>query len=126
VNSRTWLCIGAVAAAAPGVLRDVSVIFWKGGRLATTRIDDRFGDLAGRLPRGERIGFVTDVPGDGAGRRYLDALYALAPAMVLPGPDARLVVADVADPGAVARICARWQLRLVAQAAPGVALLERE
>jgi hypothetical protein len=114
----------ALAAAVPGLGRDLSVFFWKAGELRTTRSEDRFVGLA--LPPGERVGFVTDVPGADATRRYYEALYAFAPAVLLPGPDARLVLADVREPESISRICAQWKLRVVARGTPGVALLERE
>lgn len=115
----------AIAVSLSGVLWDLSFVLWK-GRLRTFRIDDRFGDLASRLAPGERVGFVTDVPGALGGRRYFDAEYALAPAVVLIDPDHRLVVADLGDPAALGPICARLRLRVVVRPSPGVALLERE
>jgi len=121
---RLWVLVLAVAAA--GVLRDVSVVFWKPGPLWTFRIDDRFSGLAGRLPPGERLGFVTDVQGDAAGSRYFDALYALSPRLLETGADHRLVVADLQDPAGLGALCSRRRLRVVARGGPGVALLEQE
>lgn len=116
----------AAVAAVPGVARDISVYFWKAGPLRTTRSADRFAGLT--LPPGAKAGFLADADakaGDAA-RRYYEALYAFAPSVLLPGAGARLVVADVADPTEIGRLCARYRLHVVARAAPGVALLERD
>jgi hypothetical protein len=121
---RLYILIAAVSAV--GVGRDLSVYFWKAGRLQTSRIDDRFAPLVPRLPPRERLGFMTDAPGDMAGSRWFDALYALAPRVLEPGPEPRLVVADLQDPAALDSLCARWRLRVVARGGPGVALLEHE
>lgn len=123
-DKQAWVWLAAALVAVPGVLRDVSVYFWKAGRLATTRPTDRFAGLA--VPAGERLGFMTDVAAGDADRRYYETLYALAPAIVVRGPDERLVVADVRDPAAIAEICARWKLHVAAKASPGTALLERD
>jgi hypothetical protein len=120
------MAAAALAVAAPGLLRAVSVYYWKAGPLHTVRIDDRFAGLAAALGPAEKAGFVTDVPAELAARRYYDALYALAPRILLAGPDARRVVADVQDPAQIERICAAWRLHVVARASPGVALLERD
>lgn len=112
----------AALLAAPGVLRDVSVYFWKAGPLPAVRAPDRFAGLS--LP--EKAGFLTDATGGLADRRYYEALYAVAPQILLHGPGARLVLADVSDPAAIDRLCARWKLRVVRRLSPGVALLERE
>ncbi len=119
---RALVCLLALAVAAPGILRDVSVYFWKAGPLVTTRSEDRFRGL--RVP--ERAGFLTDAAGAAATRRYYEALHALAPAVLLQGPEGRAVVADVEDPASIGRICAEWKLRVVQRASPGTALLERE
>ena len=121
-RARLWLL--ALVLAVPGLLRDVSVFFWKAGPLRTTRVDDRYAGLI--LPAGERAGFLTDVAGGDAQRRYYEALYALAPNLLLQGPDARLVVADVQDPGQIEAICARWRLHVVRRASLGTALLEKD
>ena len=126
MKSRAWLAVAAVVVAVPGVLRDVSVVFWKQGRLATHRIDDRFAGIAGGLPQGEPIGFVTDVTGEASGRRYFDALYALAPHPIVEASSARFVVADLADPDHLEGIHSRLGLRVVAHGSPGVALLVRD
>src|SRR5437773_12541295 len=102
-RARLWLL--ALVLAAPGLLRDVSVFFWKAGPLRTTRVDDRYGGLT--LPAGERAGFLTDVAGGDAQRRYYQALYALAPNVLLQGPDAGLVVADGPDPAQAEAVRAR-------------------
>jgi hypothetical protein len=101
------------------------VIFWNQGPLRTSRIDDRFIGVV--LPRGARAGFLTDVPthGDWA-RYYLDAAYALAPNLLLPGDGERLVVANLRDPAQLESVCSRWRLRVVARGGSGVALLEHE
>lgn len=124
MNPRTFIAAAAVLVAAPGVLRDVSVYFWKAGPLRTTRSEDRFAGIV--LPPGARAGFLTDAAGEGAVRRYYEALYALAPHVLLRGPDQKLVLADVQDPAEIDRICAQWRLHVVVQGAPGVALLERD
>jgi len=126
VKSRAWLAAAAVVVAVPGVLRDVSVIFWKQGRLATSRIDDRFAGIEGRLPPDETIGFLTDTSGEEVGRRYFHALYALAPHLILEGASARYVLADLAEPMQMTALCERWRLHVVVRGAPGVALLERD
>jgi hypothetical protein len=123
VTGRHWIAIVAFAVAVPGVLRDVSVYFWTAGPLATTRADDRFAGLS--LPD-ERAGFFTDASGGAADRRYYEALYALAPWVLLPRTDLRLVVADVEHPASIERLCAERRLHVVKRASPGVALLERE
>ena len=123
-GSDTLVALLALAAAVPGLGRDLSVFFWKAGELRTTRSEDRFAGLT--LPSGGQVGFVTDVPGAEATRRYYEALYAFTPAVLLPGPDALIVLADVRDPSSIERICAQWKLRVVARGTPGVALLERE
>ena len=112
----------ALAAAVPGLGRDISVFFWKAGELRTTRSEDRFGGLV--LRSDKPIGFVTDMPGDEATRRYYEALYKFAPLVLLPGPDAQTVLADVKDPASIDEICVRWNLRVSIRAAPGVAVLE--
>jgi hypothetical protein len=121
---RPWGWLLVLAVAAPGVARDISVYFWKAGPLATTRSEDRFSGLS--LPAGEKGGFLTDAAGGAATRRYFEALHALAPAILLTGPEARLVVADVEDPASIGRICAQWKLHVVQRAGPGTALLERD
>ena len=125
MRSRSWLALAAFVVAVPGILRDVSVVFWKQGRLVTSRTGSRFEWIAGRVPPEERLGFLTDEPSDPSGR-YFDALYALAPRILSPGAGHRHVVADVSDPAQVEALAARWGLRVVARGAPGVALLERE
>jgi hypothetical protein len=124
-RSTAWFWV-LVAVASAGILRDVSVYFWKPGALRTLRIDDRFAPLLTQLPAGERLGFVTDAPGDLAGSHYFDVLYALAPRAVDPGPDARLIVADLQDAAALPKVCARFGLRVVARGGAGAALLEHE
>jgi hypothetical protein len=124
-RSTAWFWVLAAVSAA-GLLRDVSVYFWKAGPLRTLRIDDRFAPILKRLPAGERLGFVTDAPGDLAGSHYFDVLYALSPRIVEPGPDARLIVADLADPAALPEVCTRFGLRVVARGGVGTALLEHE
>jgi hypothetical protein len=126
VKSRVWLAVGALLVAAPGVLRDVSVVHWKQGKLATSRIEDGFRGIAERLPGGERIGFITDAAGDASGRRYFDALYALAPCPIVVGDSPRFIVVDLEDPGRLDAIVARGHLTVVAHGAPGVALVERD
>lgn len=108
--------------ALPGVLRDVSVYFWKAGPLPAVRARDRFAGLS--LP--EKAGFFTDVAGGLGERRYYEALYALAPQVLLRGTSPRLLLADVEDPAAIDQLCARGKLRVVRRVSPGVALLERE
>jgi hypothetical protein len=125
VKSRAWLAICAFAVAAPGVLRDVSVVYWKQGKLTTSRLDDRFSGIAERMPAAERAGFITDAAGEASGRRYFDALYALAPRPILQGQGPRRVVIDLEDPAHLDAILAAGNLRLIAQGAPGVALAER-
>ena len=114
----------ALAAAVPGLGRDISVFFWKAGELRTTRSEDRFTGLS--LPAGERVGFLTDVAGGDATRRYYEALHAFAPAVLLPGPDERVVVADVRDPASLERICAQWKLKILTRGPGGAVLLEHE
>lgn len=118
------LALIALAVAVPGLGRDISVFFWKAGELRTTRSDDRFAGLS--LPAGERAGFLTDVAGADATRRYYEALHAFAPAVLLPGPDERLVVADLRDPENLQRICAQWKLRVARRGLGGAVLLEHE
>jgi hypothetical protein len=130
MNRRVWkrsdtlIALVALAAAVPGVARDISVFFWKAGELRTTRSEDRFAGLS--LPPGERPGFVTDASGGDATRRYYEALYAFAPRILVQSPEARWVVADVQDPGQLARLCAERKMHVVARASPGVALLEAD
>ena len=112
----------AALLAVPGVLRDASVYFWKAGPLPSVRAPDRFAGLS--LP--EAAGFLTDAEGGLAARRYYEALYAVAPQILRPGPGARLSLADVTDPAAIDRLCARFRLRVVRRVNPGVALLEKE
>jgi hypothetical protein len=123
-GSDTLVALLVLAAAAAGLGRDISVFYWKAGKLVTTRSEDRFGGLV--LAGSERIGFVTDVPGAEATRRYYEALHRFAPTVILPGPDARSVLADVADPASIERICAQWKMRVALRPSAGVALLERE
>ena len=125
MKSRICLAIGTVLVALPGVLRDVSVVFWKQGRLATSRIEDRFGGIADRMPERERAGFITDAAEPAAGRRYFDALYALAPRPIVQGEAQRFIVVDLEDPGGLQAILARGNLHVIAQGAPGVVLAER-
>ena len=125
MKSREWVATVAVLAAVPGVLRDTSVVFWKQGSLVTTHLDERFAGILEKLPPAERVGFITD-DNDPASARYFDALYALSPHLVFRGPDARYVVADVADPRQVEAIASRWGLRVVVRPSPGVALLEQQ
>lgn len=112
----------AALLAVPGVLRDVSVYFWKAGPLPSVRAPDRFAGLS--LP--EKAGFLTDAEGGLADRRYYEALYAVAPQILLHGPGPRLILADAADPAAIDQLCVRWKLRVVRRVSAGVALLERE
>ena len=114
--------LALVQVALAGVLRDVSVYFWKAGPLPSVRATDRFAGFS--MP--EKAGFLTDVAGGPGERRYYEALYAVAPQILLHGPGPRLVLADVADPAAIDQLCARWKLRVVRRVSPGVALLERE
>src|SRR5947209_14646509 len=110
-GSDTLVAIVALCAAVPGLARDISVFFWKAGELRTSRSEDRFAGLS--LPAGERVGFLTDVAGGDATRRYYEALHAFAPSVLLPGPDERVVLADVRDPASLERICGQWRLRVV-------------
>jgi hypothetical protein len=119
------LSLLAIAIAAAGVLRDVSVFFWKAGPLQVTRIDDRFAPLLSQLGPKERLGFLTDAPGALAGSRQLDAQYALAPRVVVEGPDESRIVVDVVDPRVIDELCSKWKLRVAARGGPGVALLVR-
>jgi hypothetical protein len=121
VNARVWIAGVALAVAVPGVLRDASVVFWKGGPLTTTRAGARFDGLS--LPTGERVGFVTEVEASSA--RYYEALYALAPRVLQVGAGPRLVVADVEDAASIERFCAANRLHVVQRPSPKVALLER-
>jgi len=123
VNGRNWIAAAALLVALPGVLRDVSVYFWKAGPLVSTSADDRFAGLS--LPD-ERSGFFTDAVGGWADRRYYEAAYALAPRVLLPRADLRLVVADVERPASIERLCAERRLHVVKRASPGVALLEKD
>src|SRR5260221_1275516 len=112
-GSDTLVAVLPLATAVLGLGRDFAGVFWKAGELRTSRSEDRFAGLT--LAPGGRAGFVTDVPGAEATRRYYEALYAFAPAVLLPGPDAPIVLADVRDPSSIERICAQWKLRVVAR-----------
>src|SRR5437773_11490153 len=103
-GSDTLVALLALAAAVPGLGRDFSVFFWKAGELRTSRSEDRFAGL--KLPAGERVGFVTDVPGGDATRRYYEALHAFAPAVLLTGPVAGVVLEDVGAAAGVSPCCA--------------------
>jgi hypothetical protein len=123
MTGRNWMAAAALAVAVPGVLRDVSVYFWKAGPIATTSADDRFAGLS--LPD-ERAGFFTDAAEGMADRRYYEALYALAPRVLLQRSDLRLLVADVEQPASIERLCAERRFHVVKRASPGVALLEKD
>lgn len=122
---RAGVAAVALAIAVPGLLRDVSVYFWKAGPLVTSRAGERYAPLARALPETARAGFVTDAA-DGA-QRYDEALYALAPRVLIPRDDgsARFLVVDARDAFLVSRLCAERGLHVVVAASSGVALLER-
>jgi hypothetical protein len=124
-SSSYKLSLLAIAIAAAGVLRDVSVFFWKAGPLQVTRIDDRFAPLLSQLGPKERLGFLTDASGSLAGSRHLDAQYALAPRLVVEGKGEPRIVVDVVDPREIEALCAKWNLRVAARGGAGVALLVR-
>jgi hypothetical protein len=66
-----------------------------------SRQEKRFAQLKNALPQRGIVGFVTDAPdrSEQLKRRYI-AGYALAPLVVAPGADRRLVIGDFADPSA--------------------------
>jgi hypothetical protein len=107
VRALGWLCM---AVALAGLLRDSSVHLWKERSLEgvpTTRIDPRYAQLAAALPREEIFGYLSDGPlgEEKLGRRYFDALYALAPRVLVPDdPEARFFIADATDAQALARL----------------------
>ena len=121
-----------VAAAIAGLLRGVSVHLYKERvyrlEIPTKRIDTRYQALLGRLPPAGRLGYLTDAPPDSelAGRMRFDALYALAPRLLVPAEAARYVVADLVHPGGLERLCAAQGLSVVESFANGTALLERK
>lgn len=96
-------------------------------------IDPRYQPLRALLPPSGEVGYVSDLPaaagiGDGAGnpgtRLYLHAQYALAPLLLRYG-DARapLVIANLADPKRLDSVARDQQLRIIAIAGPGLALM---
>ncbi|MBS2025495.1 MAG: hypothetical protein JST92_24105 [Deltaproteobacteria bacterium] len=104
-----------VAAAAVGLGRDVSVHAWKESwPPRAQRIDDRFAAVRKLLPPDERIGFVSDLPGELSGKLQFDALYALAPRIVVPGTGPRVVLAGGSSEF-VLRVCVAYRLQEVAR-----------
>jgi hypothetical protein len=101
-------------------------------RSPPTPIDDRYRALRAGLPPAGEVGYVSDrrvarLPGEYESspgtRMYIEAQYALAPLVLRLDEDrAALVVANFADPGALPPLLARRNLRIVAEAGPGVAL----
>jgi hypothetical protein len=120
-----------LAAAIAGLLRGVSVHLYKERvytlEIPTRRIDTRYQALLARLPPGGRFGYLTDAPPESeqAGRLRFDALYALAPRLLVSDPAARFVIADLLHPEALPRLCAARGLVVVAAFEGGTALLER-
>ncbi|MFL5312623.1 MAG: hypothetical protein ACJ79H_19485 [Myxococcales bacterium] len=101
-------------------------------RAPAARIDDRYRAVRALLPAAGEVGYVSDRrvarrPGEyetsPGTRMYVEAQYALAPLVLRVDDDrAALVVANVADAGALLELLAQRNLRIVARAAPGVAL----
>ena len=114
-----------LALSAAGLLRDVSVHLWKEGQPPRTfRIGTRYEPLSALLeqvPRDARLGYLG---GGEDMKTYYDALYALAPRIVLRGVS-RWTVADFATPREVDEIARAQALRVVARFDNGTALLER-
>ncbi len=98
------------------------------GRLARARIDDRYRALRPFLPSGARVGYASDVPLDSeeGAKRYVQALYALAPALIVRDDGrAPLVVGDAANEAALAELVRQLRLSPIATGGEGVALLRR-
>jgi hypothetical protein len=100
------------------------------------RIDPRFAAVKALLPPAGEIGYVSDervgtgqpgsevdLPGS---KRFDQAQYALAPLVLLyEDQRAALVIADLRDPARLPEVARERRLVVVAQPAPGVALLRR-
>jgi hypothetical protein len=117
--------LGCLAVCLAGLLRDVSVHFWKEGfPRPAPRVDERYRAVAPLAP--ERLGFVSDLPvgSEAGGRRYFEALYALSPRVIVPGGAERAVLLDAPAPFADA-FCAAHGLRVLAREG-GVTLAERK
>ena len=121
-----------VAAAVAGLLRGVSVHLYKERvytlQVPQKRIDARYLGLLARLPPDGRFGYLNDAPtnSEQAGRLRFDALYALAPRLLVSAEAARYVVADLVHPDGLPALCAAHGLSVVEAFANGTALLERK
>ena len=132
-----WTRENATAA----ILALAAIGLWRAGyfQLAVERhrapaapIDDRYRSLRAWLPPAGEVGYVSDrrvahLPGEYESspgtRMYVEAQYALAPLVLKVDEDrAALVVANVADAGALPGLLAQRKLRMVVLAGPGVAL----
>jgi len=80
--------------------------------------------LRGMVPKGERLGFLSDRSDPGVtGRRMYAAIYTLAPFMVDNTPYRRFVVGDFQNVSASQPRLSRYGLRLVADLGNGFWLL---
>jgi hypothetical protein len=136
----TWVvAVLALAGAARGVFFHLvsEPISQLAGAAREERPESRYAQVRLLLPRTGRIGYLTDVPVSTApGPRegaelgtwfYLQAVYALAPLVVVQG-DAGTdpVLASVVDPGRLDELARRHGLRVEARLEGGrVALLRR-
>jgi hypothetical protein len=114
-----------MAIALAGLLRSVSIHLWKERSLRgvpTTRIDARYAGLHALLPLAARLGYLSDEPrgSERSGHLYFDALYALAPRVLLLDPPAqtRFWVANVSQPASIDALCQQRGLREVARFGP--------
>lgn len=123
-------------ASVPGITRLVAIHFvrekpWQLRSVLLPHgatLDGLYAGLIADLPAGARLGYVSDLmPPDGYGTAlYLQTRYVLAPRVVLPGADEERVVARLADPEKLARICAEHKLRAIKIYPGGIALLARK
>ena len=122
-----------VLLAAAGILRILFVHFLSEPRREPRRepIDPRYQALRKLVPAGE-AGYVSDLPvavhlgDDAAGlgtRMYLMTQFALAPVVLrYDDAQAKVVIANVADPARLPEVLRQRSLALVAVAAPGLAV----
>lgn len=112
-----------VALAAAGLLRDVSVHLWKEGYpFQSSSPLPRFEPLRALLPLDARVGYLTDAPDEL--KTYFEALYSLAPRVVLRGAEG-LTVADFSDARKLDDFARARGLRVVKRFDNGTALLSR-
>lgn len=98
------------------------------------RSDERYLELRKLLPLGARLGYLSDelidtepgpVAHEPGTKLYQQALYALAPVVLLYGDDrAPLVLANLSNAGALEALARAHGLRVVKEFSPTLALLE--